>query len=129
MEFAQGAEIVRERSGGVCEVCHGANGPGVQTHHRRARGMGGRFRAGQAVNLPSNLVRVCLVDHSWIEANPAQADALGLLHPADPSDPVWLHTAYGQAWWILDDEGCYGWCHDREDPPVAARPPGQPLPV
>ena len=77
--------------------------------------MGGRRGAGLVVNRPSNLIRVCLSCHAWVEANPAEADALGLLHPDDPSDPVWLCPAYGWAWWRLDDEGCYEFV-DRPDP-------------
>lgn len=104
MQFEQGAAIVRERSGGLCECC---GQRGNQTHHRRARGMGGRRGAGLVVNMPSNLVRVCSGCHDWIEASPDEADALGLLHPQDSSDPVWLKTVYGLAWYRLDDEGCY----------------------
>jgi hypothetical protein len=69
--------------------------------------MGGRKRAGLAVNDPANLVRVCLGCHSWIEANPSEADALGLLHPDGPDAPVWLHPVYGPGWYRLTGDGCY----------------------
>lgn len=78
--------------------------------------MGGRSGAGLVVNRPSNLLRACGPCHSWIEHHPAEADALGLLHPADPADPVWLRTVYGAGWWRLDDDGMY----------LFADPPGAP---
>lgn len=108
MRFEDGAEVARARAGGRCEVgAAGCDGRDLQTHHRRARGMGGRFRAGLAVNRPSNLVRVCLPCHHWIEHHPAEADALGLLHPGDSSDPLLLRTVYGTGWFVLTDDGDY----------------------
>lgn len=101
---------------------------GNQTHHRRARGMGGRRGVGLAVNRPANLVRVCTDCHTWIEHNPQLADELGLLHPADASDPVWLRTVFGLGWWVLDDEGCYGWDHVTP-PPAFMNPGGLPASV
>ena len=115
VRFEAGAEIARGRAHGRCEVGRaGCLGRDSQTHHRRARGMGGRRRAGLSVNRPSNLVRACTACHGWIEANPTEADRLGLLHPGDSADPVWLRTLYGEGWWQLTDEGDYGWVHDHD---------------
>lgn len=119
MQFSDGAAVVRERSGGLCEVCRGANGRGTQTHHRQPRGMGGAHGVGRAVNRPSALVRLCTHCHGWVESHRTAAEALGLLvrRPAEPgAQPVWLDTVYGRGWWLLDDEGCYGWVHDLADP-------------
>lgn len=125
VRFTDGAVVVRDRSGDVCEVCRGVRGRAAQTHHRQARGMGGVSRAGLAVNRPSALIRVCLSCHAWIESYRDAAEALGLLvpRPGVPGEvPAWLHTAYGRGWFSLDDEGCYGFV-DRPDP-VGARPAG-----
>jgi hypothetical protein len=55
--------IVRERSGGICELCpHLA----VQCHHRRNRSQGGQW-------CPSNILHICVADHIWIGANIAAA--------------------------------------------------------
>lgn len=126
MSLGQAQEIVRGRSLGLCELCRKQ---GIQTHHRQNRGSGGVSRAGAAmVNRPSALVRLCLDCHNWIGREPAHAEVLGLLvrRPADPGEqPVWLSILYGAGWWLLTDEGDYGW-HHGPTPLVDFPHPGRP---
>jgi hypothetical protein len=112
MRFADGAAAVRDRCAGLCEVC--GRRPGVQTHHRQPRGMGGVAGVGLAVNRPSALVRVCLSCHAWAESERDAARVLGLLVPRPdvPAEaPVYLSPVYGPGWYLLNDEGCYEWWH------------------
>ena len=124
MNLGAAQEIVRGRSGGLCEVCRRQ---GIQTHHRQNRQSGGSHRLGAAmVNKPSALVRLCLECHDWVGHNPDHAKVLGLLvpRPADPGEPpVFLRIIFGEGWWLLDDEGCYSWFHG-EPPPVDFSLPG-----
>jgi 5-methylcytosine-specific restriction enzyme A len=119
MRFEQGAAIARERAQGGCEACGRARG--TQSHHRQPRGAGGVSRSGLAVNLPSNLIRACGDCHRWVESFRAVARDLGLLvpRPLIPAEVrVWLCTAQGEAWWLLDDAGSYTWV---DDSPPAVR--------
>lgn len=118
MRFEDGAVIVRGRSHGLCELC--GRRPGLQTHHRQPRGMGGVSGVGLAVNLPSALLRLCLECHAAIESERDAARDLGLLVPRPdvPGEaPVWLRPIYGPGWYLLDDEGSYGWHHGDVLPP------------
>ena len=67
---------VRARDAGRCRRC---GGPGTNTQHRVARGMGGTSRV--QVNDLSNLVTVCGSGttgcHGWMTAHPADAYATG----------------------------------------------------
>lgn len=117
MRFEAGAEIVRQRSAGLCEAKRpGCSGRGQETHHRQPRGMGGVHGVGAAVNRPSCLVRVCRACHHWAEMNRTEAEDLGLLvrRPTDPATvPVWLHTANGSGLFLLTDDGNYVWQDDE----------------
>jgi hypothetical protein len=118
VRFEDGAAVVRERSGNVCECC---GRRGSQTHHRQPRGMGGVHGVGKAVNSPAALVRLCGDCHAWVESHRTAAEALGLLvrRPAEPgAAPVWLRTAYGTGWWRLTPDGCYAWAHDAPELPA-----------
>lgn len=119
MRFEEGAEVVRARAWGLCEV--DGHTAGLQTHHRQPRGMGGVSRDGMAVNRPSALLRVCLLCHNTIEHEREWAYAMGYLvqRPTVPGTvPVWLHTVNGRGWWLLTDDGCYQW----QDLPEPALP-------
>lgn len=125
MNLARAQEIVRGRSLGLCELCRRQ---GIHTHHRSNRGAGGVSRAGaDAVNRPAALVRLCLSCHDWIGHNPTHAGVLGLLVPRytdHAAAPVWLSVLYGSGWWLLDDDGNYGW-HHGEAPQVDFLHPGR----
>lgn len=89
---------VKTRSGGRCEFSYPCPTPPAQTHHRRPRRMGGS--SDPTTNLPSNLLRLCLPHHEWVESNRAEALRLGLLvHAnADPAQVPVLHAVHG---WVL----------------------------
>jgi hypothetical protein len=81
--------------------------------------MGGVSGVGMAVNRPSALVRVCLACHGAIESQRSAAELLGLLvpRPGVPAEtPVRLSPVYGAGWWLLSDEGDYGWWHGEVPP-------------
>lgn len=85
-------QAVRHRDMDMCVVCGGTNA--LQTHHRRARGMGGTRRAD--TNEPQNLVTVCASCHHRIELNRAHAYRLGLLvHQTENPAEVPIHTWRG----------------------------------
>lgn len=110
MNFEEGAQIVRERSWGLCEV-HGSH-VGIQTHHRLPRGMGGVSRQGLFVNRPSNLLRVCLDGHREIEHERDWAFTMGYLvrRGDDPAEvPVFLRSVQGTGWYNLLPDGNLSW--------------------
>lgn len=116
MRFEQGAEIVRGRSWGMCEMCGTARGS--QTHHRQPRGMGGVSGVGMAVNTPAGLVRVCSPCHDRTESQRESARELGHLVPrpyAPAEVPIWLHHVNGRGWWLLGEDGNMTWL-DRAEP-------------
>jgi hypothetical protein len=105
---ATGRAIVRERSGGRCElaipnVCFGT--PDT-VHHRAKKGQGGTWA-------PSNLITACGSGttgcHGYVEANPAWAREEGLwLFTGDGEpDQVSAHMRWEmlRGWFRLDDEG------------------------
>lgn len=98
-----GRAIVYQRSGGLCEGCGQHRGDGV--HHRRGRGQGGTW-------CPSNLLHLCGSGttgcHGWATSRPAWSHAAGwTLRHGDVADqvPVYLRTAYGPGWALLDAAG------------------------
>lgn len=117
--FEAAAAIVRDRSGNVCEVCRGAHGSAVNTHHRQPRGMGGVAGEGLAVNSPACLIRLCAWCHNFIESRREWARRMGYLvpRPGDPGAvPVKLRTVNGAGWFLLVEDGhCYRWLDLPED--------------
>lgn len=97
----------------TCEICGGANGQAVNTHHRQPRGMGGTAgAAADAVNSPAALIRVCAFDHNRVESYREWSRRHGYLvpRPTDPATvPARLRTVNGAAWWLLTHEGMYSW--------------------
>ncbi len=78
---ARGTAIVRERSGGSCEICR--TNPGQEFSHRIAASRGGTWA-------PSNGVRACHGCHSWLEHHPLWATG-GWWHiRRDPRSPLEL---------------------------------------
>lgn len=97
----------RRSEGGRCEL-HG--GMGHEIHHRNKQGR---------VWTPSNCLRLCRGCHSWIEANPAHAMALGLWVPreVEPSSvPAFCKPVlFALGWWQPLDNGT--WAMDTYGPP------------
>lgn len=80
--------LVRDRSGGACEVCDQRRA--VEFQHRKNRSQGGQWSA-------SNGLDLCSDCHRHIHANPAEADAEGWTvrqweHPDDK--PVLTYCGY-----------------------------------
>lgn len=95
--------IIRERSGGLCEVqvaCEGI--AAVQQHHRRTRGMGSTKRPES--NLPANGLHICVPCHVHIGAHPSQAYGAGWL-VRQSSEPALVPVLYRGNWVKLDDLG------------------------
>lgn len=92
---------VRRRDGGHCVLC--AETYGLQTHHRRPRGLGGSSWSG--INLPSNLLTLCRMHHDYIESHRQWALDNGLLvrQSKDPARiPVTL--SIGRVYLTADGE-------------------------
>lgn len=98
----QTVELLRERAGGICELCgfHEAQ----QVHHRKPRGMGGT--KDPAINLESNLFYVCFPCHADIESNRTEAVEKGWLVPRW-KEPSATPLVYRGTWRLLDDRGGY----------------------
>jgi 5-methylcytosine-specific restriction protein A len=96
-------DLVRARSGGLCELCGAAAGTNI--HHRRPRKMGGSRRPD--TNLPQNLLHLCGSAtegcHGLIEGNRGHAYSNGWLvaDRQDPADIPCLHR--GQYVWLRSD--------------------------
>lgn len=100
-------QIVLQRSLGLCEVCGKQGG---QTHHRRARGMGGS--KDPQTHKPSNLIRLCGSlnvtgnCHAWVESHRTEALNEGLL-VRQGQDPREVPVKLSRGWVFLDDDGNY----------------------
>lgn len=89
-------EIVRERSGSVCEMCGGARA--TEVHHRKNRSQGGQWA-------PANCMHLCSKDHRHVTTHPQVAREQGWSVPShrDPADtPVWFAW---RGFVFLDDTG------------------------
>lgn len=91
--------LVRERSGGICEICGAARATNYQ--HRQNRSQAGAWSA-------SNGLDVCgsgtTGDHGYIHAHPAESYERGWsVHSWDNPAEVPVQTALG--WVLLDNEG------------------------
>lgn len=102
------AAIVRERSGGVCEIqLDGCWGRASEKSHRIARGMGGRHGVAKKLSdRPSDLLDSCLFCHLVITRYPWRVDAKGngwvLVDGQEPTqEPV---NRRGE-WGYLTDDG------------------------
>ena len=94
--------LVRERSGGLCEICGFAEVQ--QIHHRLPRRAGGTRNP--AINYTSNLLGLCALDHALVESKRERAIEEGHVVPSY-ADPKTTPVLYRGTWRLLDDEG--GW--------------------
>jgi hypothetical protein len=102
------AAIVRERSGGRCEIgIEGCWGEAVEKSHRIARGMGGRHGAAKKLSdRPSDLLDSCLYCHLLITRYAWRVDAKGngwVL--VDGQEPTAEPVLYRGELSYLDDAG------------------------
>lgn len=100
--------VVKERSGGVCEIqLEGCWGRATERSHRLARGMGGRKGAAKAASdRPSDLLDSCVWCHLVITRHPwrVRANFHGwvLTHAQEPTACKVLRHG---VWAFLDDAG------------------------
>jgi hypothetical protein len=102
------AAVVRERSGGRCEIgIEGCWGEAVEKSHRIARGMGGRHGAAKKQSdRPSDLLDSCLYCHLLITRYAWRVDAKGngwVL--VDGQEPTAEPVLYRGELSYLDDAG------------------------
>lgn len=93
--------LVRERSGGICEVCGAARATNYQ--HRKNRSQGGQWSAANGLDDCGSGTTGC---HGFIHANPAKSYAAGWSVKGafdESSTPV--RTVRGLV--LLDNEGGY----------------------
>lgn len=97
--------IIRERSGGVCEVqvaCEGI--AAVQIHHRRGRFMGGTKRP--ETDLPANGLHICVPCHHYITTgHRIESYEKGWL-VSQSADPALVPCMYRGVFSKLDNTGC-----------------------
>lgn len=93
-------QIIRERSGGICEVC-GAEQV-WDAHHRHPRKSGGTKR--DWIGLPSNALGVCRHDHNLIESRRHLSRLLGWLVP-EGFNPAAMPVMYRGAWMWVSEQG------------------------
>lgn len=96
---ARTIQLVRDRSGGLCEIC-GWN-EGQQFHHRKPRGMGGT--RDKAINLPSNLLHLCYPCHREVESERSDSINTGRIvsQYSDPAETPFLGCG---KWWAMEGE-------------------------
>jgi 5-methylcytosine-specific restriction protein A len=96
--------IIRDRSGGVCEVqvvCQGI--AAVQQHHRRGRFMGGTKRP--ETDLPANGLAICVPCHHYITTDHrTESYEKGWL-VSQSADPALVPVLYRGTWVKLDNVG------------------------
>jgi hypothetical protein len=92
--------LVRERSGGWCEICGVKRAESV--HHRRKRSQGGPWSPSNCVHSCGDGVRGC---HGWAEGSPNAAAAEGFhLRPGqEPAETPIVSGLHGYV--LLDDHG------------------------
>ena len=101
----QSQRIVQRRSRGVCERCLRADA--TQFHHRLPRGAGGSAHRAE-INMPANLLHLCLSCHAITESERERAYILGLLvhrgqRPCEV--PVLIGMEPFTQRFLLDDDG------------------------
>lgn len=99
-------DVVRERSGGDCELRLSAClGRAASVHHRRKRSQGGPWTPSNCLHTCGDGTRGC---HGVITDTRTEYYESGwIVHSWDPwaSTPVLMHTHFGHTWVLLDDEG------------------------
>jgi len=105
-------QLVRERSGGICEVCGSARATNFQ--HRKNRSQGGAWSAANGLDVCGSGTTGC---HGYMHAHPAESYERGwsVRSGEDPAE-VPVQTALGLV--LLDDEG--GWMAVDEPAEVAS---------
>jgi hypothetical protein len=88
--------IVRERSGGICEICGALRAS--EQHHRRNRSQGGQWQ-------PSNILDLCSADHKFITEHPAMAVRNGWSIQGTVAVPSNSPVRYRGEVVLLDDFG------------------------
>lgn len=97
---ARTVALVRDRAGGLCEVCGFAEMQ--QVHHRKPRRMGGT--RDPQINAASNLLGLCALDHALVESRRERAIDEGHV-VSSYGDPSVIPVLYRGTWRVLDDEG------------------------
>lgn len=97
-----GRDVVKRRSGGLCERCGRL---GEQIHHRKPRAMGGSTVV--AINQAANLLHVCVLCHLDIESHRETAYAYGWLVPRSTDSALWAVLRYDGQWVLLTIDGGY----------------------
>ena len=97
-EEKQARALVRERSGGYCEMrLFGCWDVAMDFSHRIGRGVGGPWSA-------SNGLDACRMCHNWCHMRPAEAKELGLMLEGW-QDPTVEPVAYQNAGFVRLDDG------------------------
>lgn len=107
-------KLVRERSGGLCEMCGAL--PATNFQHRQNRSQGGQWTSANGLDVCGSGTTGC---HGRIHANPATAMRKGwtVSREHDPVEvPVFLRR-FGLV--LLDNEGGYRTLDDNEIGEVA----------
>jgi 5-methylcytosine-specific restriction endonuclease McrA len=90
-----GKDVVRARSGGLCEACGMRRA--AEVHHRKNRSQGGTWD-------PANLLDVCRTCHRWVGAERPSARARGWAVWRD-DDPAALPVLRRDTWVLLAADG------------------------
>lgn len=90
-EEKDGRDVVRARSGGVCEAC--GDRRAAHWHHRKNRSQLGEWD-------PRNGMHVCVPCHAWIGDFPTSAGVLGW-HLESHQDPTVEPLRYRGRWVVL----------------------------
>lgn len=115
MSEARCRRIVRERSGGSCEigiprVCLGK---AHSASHRVPRSHGGEWTPANILDACGDGVRGC---HGYCESHPHAAHALGRWRLWTNEDPATTPVKIGRMWVQLTDDGMYRLAEPEEIP-------------
>ncbi|WP_051393065.1 hypothetical protein [Glycomyces arizonensis] len=108
MSEKRARQLVRERSGGVCEVCGAARATNYQ--HRKNRSQGGPWSAANGLDVCGSGTTGC---HGYIHAHPDEACLKGWsVRSWDDEHAIPVQTHMGPL--LLDDEGGWAWAEITE---------------
>jgi len=100
--YALARTVVRQRSGGTCEICRFARA--TETQHRIRRGAGGSSRNPE-IHRVSALLHLCRTCHHDADNHTDRYIFGWSVRREHDVDTTTIPALLGAQWWLLDDDG------------------------